>query len=520
MSMIRNASEVPGSDAPWLVRAFVPVILAIVFLKLVLAYLVPLTGDEAYFDLWARNPAFGYYDHPPMVGWWLIAIQGVPPLALRMPAVLVSLLPGLIVLWLFGRTDPVRARLAALIALCMPLFMFGIGISTDTPLVLFGICALAFCQKGIETGRAGYFLLGGIALGLAFLSKYFAVLLGLGIAIHILLMLRPISPTALRALLLIAIGVLPAVVLNLSWNACNCWYNIQFNLVSRTGSVSLGLEGTATYLLMLTYVLTPWVLWAFWRHRAEFRKSTATPRTELWIVASLSGLALLGLVSLFRGIGLHWLAVFLPGVMLALPRLPTATLGRLAWASLGFAALQGMVLAAILALPLERLANLAGRSGDMSSVEFYRFPDRLAERVSRVAASRPMFTESYSRSSVLTYYTGEVVGVFGRGSRYGRQFDMITDFRELNGDDLGVVLFDANRARIYADFFDSYELQALGSPEYGPWLLEGQGFRFDRYREDVLSQVVESYYRLPAMLSSVGRCAFLERYELSRPTGE
>ena len=40
-------------------------------LRLVYALKFPLTGDEAYFWEWARHPAMGYYDHPPMAGWIL-----------------------------------------------------------------------------------------------------------------------------------------------------------------------------------------------------------------------------------------------------------------------------------------------------------------------------------------------------------------------------------------------------------------------------------------------------------------
>ena len=29
----------------------------------------PITGDEAYFVWWGWMPAWGFYDHPPMIGW-------------------------------------------------------------------------------------------------------------------------------------------------------------------------------------------------------------------------------------------------------------------------------------------------------------------------------------------------------------------------------------------------------------------------------------------------------------------
>ena len=42
-------------------------------IKLIMAHVLPITGDEAYFILWGKHPDYGFYDHPPMVGWWLTA---------------------------------------------------------------------------------------------------------------------------------------------------------------------------------------------------------------------------------------------------------------------------------------------------------------------------------------------------------------------------------------------------------------------------------------------------------------
>src|ERR1700730_8917150 len=43
------------------------IILALVALRLVAAALTPLSFDEAYYWMWSKHLATGYYDHPPMV---------------------------------------------------------------------------------------------------------------------------------------------------------------------------------------------------------------------------------------------------------------------------------------------------------------------------------------------------------------------------------------------------------------------------------------------------------------------
>src|ERR1700679_2007895 len=50
-----------------LVRSTVLTLLALVVLRLVAAALTPLTFDEAYYWMWSKHLAGGYYDHPPMV---------------------------------------------------------------------------------------------------------------------------------------------------------------------------------------------------------------------------------------------------------------------------------------------------------------------------------------------------------------------------------------------------------------------------------------------------------------------
>ena len=48
-------------------------VVSLVFLivHLGIAASVPLFDDEAYYALWARDLAFGYYDHPPMIAYMI-----------------------------------------------------------------------------------------------------------------------------------------------------------------------------------------------------------------------------------------------------------------------------------------------------------------------------------------------------------------------------------------------------------------------------------------------------------------
>ena len=76
-------------------------VLALTALRLVLAAAIHPTEDEAYYRLWAAGLQAGYYDHPPMIAWWIRLgqiIAGDTPLGLRLIPVLASAIVTLLLL--------------------------------------------------------------------------------------------------------------------------------------------------------------------------------------------------------------------------------------------------------------------------------------------------------------------------------------------------------------------------------------------------------------------------------------
>ena len=69
-------------------------ILALVALRLVAAAWTPLTFDEAYYWMWSKHLAGGYYDHPPMVALVIrlgTMIAGDTELGVRLVSILLAL---------------------------------------------------------------------------------------------------------------------------------------------------------------------------------------------------------------------------------------------------------------------------------------------------------------------------------------------------------------------------------------------------------------------------------------------
>ena len=63
----------------------------LLLLRLVVAGMLPLSADEAYYWLWSRHLAAGYYDHPPAIAFLIragTALFGDTAFGVRLFAVL------------------------------------------------------------------------------------------------------------------------------------------------------------------------------------------------------------------------------------------------------------------------------------------------------------------------------------------------------------------------------------------------------------------------------------------------
>ena len=148
---------------------------------------IELTFDEAYYALWARWPQAGYYDHPPMVAWFIAAAQalfGPGEACARAPFFAAgALLPVLV--YALGRRlygDTQTAATAALFYLGAPLAAGAPLATPDTPLSLFWTLALLGLAEVWRGARWGWALV-GVAAGAAGLSKMTAGFLALGVVL-------------------------------------------------------------------------------------------------------------------------------------------------------------------------------------------------------------------------------------------------------------------------------------------------------------------------------------------------
>src|SRR5664279_1444710 len=221
--------RIMSPPAARLARHTVLTVLALVALRLVAAAWTPLTFDEAYYWMWSKHLAGGYYDHPPAVAAVIrlgTLIAGDTELGVRLASILLALPMS----WAVFRTASILfggLRVAATAAILLNVtLMAAVGtliVTPDSPLLVASSFVLLYLAKVLESGRGVWWLAVGAAVGAALLSKYTALFFGPAILIWLL------SVVGLRRWLLTPwpyLGGLVALVLFapvILWNADHQW---------------------------------------------------------------------------------------------------------------------------------------------------------------------------------------------------------------------------------------------------------------------------------------------------------
>lgn len=186
-------------------------------LQLALAVALPLVADEAYYQDWAQAPAWGYFDHPPGIGWWIWAGGGHPRLMglLALPLAYVALADA-------GRRWGVRRWIwTPALLMATPLgFSAGLIATPDAPL-LFVYCWVLWA---VSTRRIG---LAGVLFGLSLYAKGAALVAAPGLA-WVVFFGAPSARAGLGRVLLAMTGAAAVYAPQLYWSAYNDWLPWSF----------------------------------------------------------------------------------------------------------------------------------------------------------------------------------------------------------------------------------------------------------------------------------------------------
>lgn len=490
-------------------RHFWMYFIAALMIKLMVAYGLPMTGDEVYFIQWGRHLDYGYYDHTPMVGWILAAMLQISDAAvwLRLPQILITSFIAWVIYRLLARHNLQVAVMVAVLYMLAPINVLGVLITTDTPLLLWSfLSGLAFYQAQ-RRDAMGWYLLAGILLGAAFFSKFFAGLLGIAYFLYLVLFVRRGIKPYLGLLLIIA-GTLPFIFLNLLWNYNHCWDNYLFNLLNRTQGSSFSFKLTWKYLLTLVYLLTPPIVYFYFKQQSNVRAYLSGGRDGVFIGLFVVPFALFFILSFWVSIGLHWLLSFYPFVFLGMVGVFNHNaLRKCFYFMLPFSALHLLALVVIIILAPGLFKS---NENTYKDVVYGMYSQTILEKLKAYESDYVLATDSYTESALLSYAAGKHVIVIGRGSHHARQDDIITDLRELDGQNIVLVSYSP-KLEMYQPFFETSKIKPLPVAETEYYYLVGEGFKFQVYREQILEETLSRFYNIPDFLP-VGQCYMHERY--------
>lgn len=140
-----------------------------------------LVEDEAYYWVWSKNLAWGYFDHPPMVAVfiWLGGLLFEGELGVRFLSV-ISFSLMLYVMWdtLDPKVRKGRADLFFLLIVSLALLqIYGFVSTPDTPLMLFTATFFWVYKRFLHDGSTKNALLLGLAMAAMLYSKYHGILI-------------------------------------------------------------------------------------------------------------------------------------------------------------------------------------------------------------------------------------------------------------------------------------------------------------------------------------------------------
>ncbi|MEE8142132.1 MAG: glycosyltransferase family 39 protein [Planctomycetota bacterium] len=494
-------------------------------LRLLLIFGFPIMYKEAYFWEWSRFLSAGYLEHPPLVAWIIATFQTVFPERSNFAIRGAALLMGAGSLWLIYRLalllfqDRDIALRSLVIALSLPILdMVGVMMIPDSPLLFFHLLTLYFFAMAVNGLKSGTWVLFGLAMGMALLSKLMAVPALVGFALF--LILSPSHRQWLRRkepyLALLVAGLLFSPFLY--WNAQQEWATFRLQLWDRH-SYGFSLKNigefffeqlTDTMFFMAVPVLGCLLvrsnkLREEWRWAYLFLKSQSLTMFLFFLLA--------GTVTDSHP---HWTVLGYPTAAIALaalcslrpPHLLTRGLGW--WIGFSQVAMALIMTAAVVALPLlsrpvpERLGSFLGRGLAKAKRQFLGWSHLAGEIEATLAKGSSseaprIFTYGYRAASMLSLFSDglPVVNIHAyweRSKRVGDAQWLYLPVEDLDGQ--GGILVTEKRwmtQEILLRIFD--EVEELGAIEqrYGEDVIE----RFSVFRVEELNarRILKAYHQ-------------------------
>jgi hypothetical protein len=385
--------------AAWLVAA------------LLQAYFTPLHADEAYYRLFATQPAWGYFDHPPMIAWLIGAGTAILPGEIGVRIIPVLLFIVTIALATRLVLDRGKVFLLPAVASVAIMHVTGFIATPDTPLLFFSVLFLLAWRRLMTKESLANTVLLALATAAMILSKYHGVLIvGLAVIANYRLLRN-------RAFLTAALFTALLLIPHLIWQITHDFPTFRYHLAERSDLAYrpvFTLKYLLGQLLMFGPLMAPMLLFA----GVVVRHTDPFDRTLRWVV---TGFLLFFLLMSLRGsVEPHWT---LPAIIPAIIRLCNHLAVR-AQDTVWFRTL--VIISVMLFLPARLLLGSGGELLLRHPIEIknpFADPRSWTEPLSKTAGVRATaFMNSYQNASLYAFYTGKPAlslnNVMGRKNQF------------------------------------------------------------------------------------------------------
>ena len=218
-------------------KTLIVTISALFFLKIIAIYFTNfnLFGDEAQYWLWSKDLSLGYFSKPPLLAWFI----NIHTTAFGNTFVSLKIFPSIIYFFMcfaiYGLCKNIGLKknisfYCSVLFLIIPAVSFSsFVVSTDLLLLLFWTLSLNVLLKIKKNPTTINFLLLGLMLGLAFLSKYAAIYFLICFFIYLLIdkEIRSVISKNYLGFILCFISMIIIVLPNIIWNINNGWVTFQ-----------------------------------------------------------------------------------------------------------------------------------------------------------------------------------------------------------------------------------------------------------------------------------------------------
>lgn len=383
-------------------------------LNLLQARLTPLNDDEAYYWMYSKYLSWGYFDHPPMIalmiriGYFFFHNE----LGVRLIVVLTQLI-ALSVIWLLTdkkqRENKENILIFFMFVAIFPVYnVYGFISTPDAPLILFSaIFLLAYKQFLKEETWQNTLFLGFSIAGLMY-SKYHGGLLLVLIIISNLRLLK--SPRFYMAASLAFLLFCP----HLFWQYSHGFPSVKYHLFERVPAFNIRNvpDYLANQFLFHNPLILPVLIWILIKVRSKnlFEKG---------LYYTIAGFLGFFFISSFRyHVEPQWTALIcVPMIIILCNNIcyKPWVRGYVRWVT-------------IFVFPLFLLARSGAAFNylpvSLLKIQFHN-KKQWAKDISKLAGNRPVvFTNSYQRPAVYTFYTGKFAHTLDNLSYRKTQYDL------------------------------------------------------------------------------------------------